>query len=182
MLDKETLFKIQQEFSKVQKIKRKKYPTSSIKILCWIICPLNKTTACKKGRWVYIDELRRQVRNGGLGGRCRHCAQFEGGTITRTGYRRIHINGNTYFEHRRILEEYLGRKLRKGETVHHGPGGRADNRIENLELRVAGKHPTGLSANDMIKWLENLGCKVIKSTKLKNMYNSKGESDGLSLR
>lgn len=45
------------------------------------------------------------------------------------------------FEHRHIMELKIGRKLMKGEVVHHINGITSDNRIENLVLcKTAGEH------------------------------------------
>jgi hypothetical protein len=65
---------------------------------------------------------------------------------SQAGY--VYISGRA--EHRMVMEEALGRKLRRGETVHHKNGVRHDNRPENLELwvkpQVAGQRVDDLVA------------------------------------
>jgi hypothetical protein len=86
------------------------------------------------------------------------------GTIIK-GYKKITVNGKKYFEHRYIMEQFMGRSLKDHETVHHKNGQRSDNRIENLEL-WSSKQPYGQRVEDKIEWakqiLDEYGYNVIK--------------------
>lgn len=67
---------------------------------------------------------------------------FKGGSIASTGYKIQYVGkghhladvrGYTY-EHRIVAERKIGRRLEKGEIVHHINGDKLDNREENIEV------------------------------------------------
>ena len=60
--------------------------------------------------------------------------------LQKNGYITICINNKRYYQHRLIIEKFLGRKLKKDEQVHHKNGIKTDNRIENLEVVKLGEH------------------------------------------
>lgn len=55
-------------------------------------------------------------------------------------YKRTTKNGRQIDEHRKVMEEYLGRKLAFNEHVHHINGDTRDNRIENLVVLSPQEH------------------------------------------
>jgi|SRR3989344_2030781 len=58
-----------------------------------------------------------------------------GKEITNAGYVRLWISKDErVLEHRKVMEDYLGRKLTRSEVVHHKNGKNSDNRLANLEL------------------------------------------------
>lgn len=56
------------------------------------------------------------------------------------GYMLIWAGSSFKPEHRLVMEKYLGRKLIKGEVVHHRDGKKDNNEIENLQLLANSTH------------------------------------------
>jgi hypothetical protein len=106
---------------------------------------------CRVAHRNYMADYRRRRAAAG-GGR----VNVDRNGASLNGYVRRQTDGKRMLEHRRIMEELIGRPLRPGETVHHKNGNHSDNRASNLDLRVSGLHPSGQRAEDLVTWAREI--------------------------
>lgn len=71
--------------------------------------------------------------------------------VNEDGYVVRWYNGKTQLQHRYVMEQHLGRELRRDEEVHHKYGDRQDNRLESLELWLVGHQPRGQRVTDKLE-------------------------------
>lgn len=125
---------------------------------------------CSKQCWLESEDKRRQERLAS-GHYTKHTDKK--GYVWLTFPRSEKSKRNNILEHRYVMEQNLGRKLHKHETVHHKNGQRGDNNLENLELRSS-MHGPGQTIQDKIDWAikvvqlypefaEKLGAKLVHS-------------------
>ena len=93
-----------------------------------------------------------------------YISDYRNETIRDDGYYQY----TSSFNHRRIIEEHLGRKLEKDEVVHHINGNRKDNRLENLVLCSVSEHTSiHHSANEIIYKLLEQGLVIFNRETLR---------------
>ena len=76
------------------------------------------------------------------------------------GYKVINHEGKPIKEHIKIMEDHIGRKLKKDEVVHHINEIKDDNRLENLQLMTRSEHSSHHRRKDVEEGKELFGRKT----------------------
>ena len=112
-------------------------------------CEVDGCIKPARGDGLCLMHYRRRKDTGDVGSAAMRVNAKGEGNIKPNGYRVITVGNRKIFEHRHVMETVLGRKLRKGENIHHRNGDRLDNRECNLELWMT-QQPSGQRVEDRI--------------------------------
>ena len=74
-----------------------------------------------------------------------------------TGYKVKYINGVLSYEHKYLVEGWIGRPLMQEECVHHKDGDKCNNNFYNLKLMTKLEHHKLHSDSDRMRRLSKLG-------------------------
>lgn len=104
----------------------------------------------KSGEWRNCKTCGRKIwarksedRRGGIRGYCsKECfgTEKKERIMSTDGYWVVHTPNGDIKEHRWVMEQYIKRRLKSLEIVHHKNHNKLDNRIENLEITTRGNH------------------------------------------
>lgn len=115
------------------------------------------------------------------------------GHVMASGYIVKSVKGRPWLEHRRIMEQLLGRELKDHETVHHVNGQRGDNRTDgplrgfrsgNLEL-WSSRQPAGQRVADKVEFAVSLlreYAPELLTPSIRDPDSHRGEQDALYSR
>lgn len=86
-------------------------------------------------------------------------------------------NGKRIFidEHRYIMQQFLGRKLKENEVVHHIDGNKSNNNIENLQLMIKEEHSRYHAKNRIVS--AETRKKLSKKSKHRPIYSRRTIND-----
>lgn len=120
------------------------------------LCELENCGNLVRAKGLCSKHYKRVWRSGSTELKCKS-TNISKGHVMSSGYRRIYVNGEYYYEHRYVMEQHLGRKLLTHENIHHINGDKSDNRIDNLEIWIT-QQPKGQRYKDVSEYEEDFHC------------------------